>query len=62
MNPDRCGFGRPLSSLDLGDREAVEQFQAYLEGRLALTADGKTYVPVDDPRAALFAGKPEEEP
>lgn len=53
MKPEHCGFGRSLESLTPGDRRAVEDFKAYLEGRVALTADGKTYVPFSDPRAAI---------
>lgn len=55
MRPDRCGYGRALESLTPGDREAVEQFRAYLEGKLALAADGLTYVPVDSPDAVYVA-------
>lgn len=53
MRPDQCGFGRSLDSLTPGDRTAVEDFKAFLEGRVALTADGKTYVPFSDPRAGI---------
>lgn len=51
MNPDRCGFGRPVESFDPVTRKALEDFGAYLAGELALAADGQTYVPVDSPDA-----------
>lgn len=59
MRPDQCGFGRPLEQLPPGDREIIEQFQAWLAGEVALAADGITYVPVDSPAAVHFANRPE---
>lgn len=53
MKPEHCGFGRSLESLTPGDRIAVEGFKAFLEGRVALTADGRDYVAFSDPRAAI---------
>lgn len=47
MTPDRCGFGRPISSLPDGDREAVEGFKAFLEGRLAMVARTGEFVPLE---------------
>jgi len=59
VRPDRCGYGRALGSLTPGDREAVEQFRAYLEGRVALAADRRTYVPLDSPEAVHVAPPPD---
>ena len=53
MRPEHCGFGRTLESLTPGDRKVVEGFKAYLEGRVALTADERAWVPFSDPRAAI---------
>jgi hypothetical protein len=58
MRPEQCGYGRALESLTPGDRKAVEQFRAYLEGKLAFAADGKTYVPVDSPEAVYVVERP----
>lgn len=64
MKPRRCGFGVPLGQLPAGDREAVEQFGAFLRGELALAEDGATYVDPHDPRATHFGygGDPREKP
>lgn len=53
MRPEHCGFGRSLESLTPGDRKAVEDFRAWLEGRVAYTADECSWVPFTDPRAAI---------
>lgn len=51
MNPRRCGNAVPLEQMHPGDREVIEQFQAYLRREVALAADGITYVPVESPDA-----------
>jgi hypothetical protein len=58
MTRIRCGTGVPLDALPEGDRRAVEDFRRFLEGELALAADGCTYVPPDDPDAVYHAGRP----
>ena len=40
-------------TISIGDR----QRRAYLQGKLALAADGTTYVFVDSPEAVYFADK-----
>ena len=46
MRPDRCGTGRPISSLPPGDRVHVERFVAFLSGELAWNFDTDDYAPV----------------
>lgn len=53
MRPEHCGFGRSLESLTPPGRKAVEDFGAFLAGRVALTADQRSWVPYSDPRAAI---------
>lgn len=60
MRPDRCGNNVPLDRMLPGDRKAVEDFRRYLQGELALAADGYTYVSVDSPDAVHFAGRPDD--
>jgi hypothetical protein len=55
MNPRRCGFGVPLEQFDPQTRQAIEYFKRYLEGKVALAADGLTCVELDDPRAVHVA-------
>lgn len=47
MRPEHCVFGRPISSLPDGGREAVEGFQAFLEGRVAMVAKTGQFVPLE---------------
>jgi hypothetical protein len=47
----RCGFGVPFEKFDPVTRKALENFEAYLAGKVALAADGRTYVPVGSPDA-----------
>ncbi len=51
MKPRRCGFGVPLEQFDPETRQMIEQFRLWLQGDVALAADGVTYVPVDSPDA-----------
>lgn len=57
MKARRCGFGVPFEEFDPVTRKALEDFDGFLRGELALAGDGQTYVELDDPRAAHFAPK-----
>lgn len=56
MTPDRCGFGRPLSSLHPGDRKAIEDFGAFLCGELAMDPVTGEYAAEPDGERFFLAG------
>jgi hypothetical protein len=47
VRPEHCGYGRPISSLPDGDREAVEGFRGFPAGRVAMIARTGEFVPLE---------------
>lgn len=48
MTPDRCGTGHVTASLTPGDRQAVEQYGAFLRGDLAYDSLSDEYVDLSE--------------